>query len=149
MKIIVDTNIVFSAILNTDGKIADILIDTGEYFQFYTSDYLRYELIKHHEKLKKFSGLTDNEIEDSTYRVSKYINFLNIEIIPNQIWKKAEAIVSDIDINDIDFVALTLFLRGTLWTGDKRLFNGLKSKYFKNVVNSSELWEERERLLKI
>ena len=44
MKIIVDTNIVFSAILNTESKIGNLLIDSEKQFQFFTTDYLRFEL---------------------------------------------------------------------------------------------------------
>lgn len=45
----------------------------------------------------------------------------------------------DIDIDDIDFVALTLYLKGALWTGDKNLYNGLKNKRFKRVFNTYDL----------
>ncbi|TAN34843.1 hypothetical protein EPN27_04525, partial [Patescibacteria group bacterium] len=110
MKIIVDTNIVFSAILNTEGKIGNLLIDSEKQFQFFSTDYLRFELNKHHQKLKYFSGLSDFEIEEAKYRITKYIQFINIEIIPEQIWKEAGKIISDIDIDDIDFVALTISL---------------------------------------
>ncbi|TAL67789.1 MAG: hypothetical protein EPN82_13190 [Bacteroidetes bacterium] len=147
MKIIVDTNIVFSAILNTEGKIGNLLIDSEKQFQFFSTDYLRFELNKHHQKLKYFSGLSDFEIEEAKYRITKYIQFINIEIIPEQIWKEAGKIISDIDIDDIDFVALTISLGGYLWTGDKELNLGLKSKGFTKVITTNELWERREKFL--
>jgi predicted nucleic acid-binding protein len=37
-------------------------------------------------------------------------------------------------------VALTLFLEGKLWTGDKKLINGLKEKGFKQFIKTSELF---------
>ncbi len=147
MKIIVDTNIVFSAILNTDGKIGELLIDSEKQFQFYTSDYLRYELIKNHKKLKFISKLTDYEIEEAKYRITKYINFINVEIIPKHLWLEAEELVKDVDVNYIDFVALTKYLGGYLWTGDKQLYNSLKLKHFTRIFNTKELWEKRESLL--
>ena len=35
MKIVVDTNIVFSAILNSDGHIGELLFNSEEQFEFY------------------------------------------------------------------------------------------------------------------
>ena len=96
MKIIVDTNIVFSAILNTDSKIGNLLIDSENHYQFYTPDYLRYELIKHHKKLKIISKLTDEAIIEAKYRITKYIHFINVEIIPKDIWLEAEELVKDV-----------------------------------------------------
>ena len=46
---------------------------------------------------------------------------------------------------DLDFVALTYYLKGFLWTGDKILYNGLKKKGFKKVVNTQELLTKRIR----
>lgn len=38
MKVVVDTNIVFSSILNSDSKIGDLLLNSGNYIDFYTAD---------------------------------------------------------------------------------------------------------------
>lgn len=43
MKIIVDANIVFSGILNTNSKIGDLLINSEKYFDFIAPDFLRIE----------------------------------------------------------------------------------------------------------
>jgi len=48
VKIIVDANIVFSAILNTDGRIADLLLHSKGTFDFLAPDYLQTELRKYH-----------------------------------------------------------------------------------------------------
>ena len=53
--------------------------------------------------------------------------------------EKAVQLTHDIDIDDVDFVALTLYLKGNLWTGDKELYNGLKSKQFKKIFNTFDL----------
>jgi predicted nucleic acid-binding protein len=43
MNIIIDANIVFSAILNVDGQIGDLLI-TSNMFTFIAPDFLRHEI---------------------------------------------------------------------------------------------------------
>jgi predicted nucleic acid-binding protein len=60
-------------------------------------------------------------------------------MIPESCWQEAEALVSDIDVDDIAFVALTLYLQAYLWTGDKVLYNGLKSKAFDKTLSTAEL----------
>jgi len=42
-------------------------------------------------------------------------------------------------LDDTDFLALTKYLKGYLWTGDKELYNGLKKKNFKRIDNTAEL----------
>ena len=53
MKIVVDTNIVFSALLSTSSTISTILFNSDEHFQFFACSYMRHEIKKHWEKLKK------------------------------------------------------------------------------------------------
>ena len=45
-KIVVDTNIVFSALLNTNSKIGQILINENTHFDFYSLEYVRFEITK-------------------------------------------------------------------------------------------------------
>jgi predicted nucleic acid-binding protein len=58
------------------------------------------------------------------------IIFSALELIPRSCWEEVEALVSDIDVDDIVFVALSLYLQACLWTGDIVLYNGLKAKGF-------------------
>jgi predicted nucleic acid-binding protein len=60
-------------------------------------------------------------------------------LIPIEIWRKAFDLTKYIDVDDTDFVALTLYLRGRLWTGDKVLYSGLKNNHFKRVINTFDL----------
>jgi len=60
-------------------------------------------------------------------------------LISEKTWLASEEIAIDIDIDDVDFIALTKHFKGYLWTGDKELYAGLKKKKFKWVVNTTEL----------
>ena len=76
MKIIVDTNIAFSALVKSDSTIAEIIIGSGNKNVFFSSEYLLVELNNHHDKLKKASKLNDEQISEAKYRLFKYIDCL-------------------------------------------------------------------------
>ena len=57
--------------------------------------------------------------------------------------------MTGIDIDDTDFVAITKYLKGKLWTGDLQLSRGLKAKGFKNVLTTSDIlkmWMRRKKV---
>jgi len=139
MRIVVDTNIVFSALINSSATIPDIIISPFSHFRFYTSEYLFEELEKHKVKLQKASKLTEKEIEWTIANLFKYINIISLGIIPQKIWLAEEDLTIDIDPDDISFVALSIFLDAYLWTGDKVLHRGLINKGFDRVLLTSEL----------
>lgn len=143
MKIVVDTNIIFSALLNTSGSIGDLIFDSENVFEFYSCDYMRIEIEKHWAKLKQISKLADAELKESLFRLFTKIHFVNEELIPKKIWLKAEKLAWDVDIDDTDFVALTLYLKGILWTGDKGLCAGLRNKGYEKVITTQELMVAR------
>ncbi len=47
MKIVVDTNIIFSTLLNSNTKIGDLLFNSDKHFEFYSCSYMRFEIQKH------------------------------------------------------------------------------------------------------
>ncbi len=146
MKIVVDTNIVFSAILNSSSKIGKILINSKDYFQFYTCDFLRAELLKHHIKLLTLTKLSPLELEELEFLITKNITFINESLLSEKIIIATEKLLSEIDLNDTPFVALTTQLKAKLWTGDKKLTFGLQSKKYKNIITTSQLSELLDEL---
>jgi predicted nucleic acid-binding protein len=100
---------------------------------------MRFEIQKHWEKIKKISKLSDQQLNDTQHRLFLRLKFVDENLIPETIWKKALNLTKDIDVDDTDFVALTLYLKGILWTGDKELYNGLKNQNFKKVYSTFDL----------
>ena len=145
-KIVVDTNIIFSCLLNSEGTIGDLIFNSEKIFEFYSNQYMRFEIHKHWKKLLKISKLTDLELQTAYDKMLTKLIFIHEELIPQKDWEKAEALVTDIDMDDTDFVALTRFLKGKLWTGDKPLYVGLKAKRFRTVYNTQDMMKLRERL---
>ena len=146
MIITVDTNIIFSGLVNTHSNIGDLLINSDDFFKFYSCAYMRYEITKHWKKLLKISKLSEEELNESKYRLYRKINFIREDLIPSDLWKFAETVVANIDIDDIDFIAINEFLNAHLWTGDKVLYKGLKNNGYTKVLNTSELIELRKIL---
>ena len=68
------------------------------------------------------------------------IRFINIRLIPIEIFKKAESLTSDIDVDDTEFVALAEHAKAKLWTGDKKLIQGLIRKNWKKFITTEDLF---------
>jgi predicted nucleic acid-binding protein len=139
MRIVVDTNIVFSAVLNTNSQIAGILLLSNPSLLFYSTAQLYSELNSHWDKLLRLSGYNDFELNRLIDLITKKIRFINISLIPNEIYRVANELTFDVDADDTEFVALTEFLDGKLWTGDKKLQKGLIQKKWNRFVNTDEI----------
>lgn len=145
MKIIVDANIVFSGILNTNSKIADLLINSENEIEFIAPDFLRIEIKKHYTRLRKISGLTLEEIHEAEFQIYKDITFISEEQIKISTWISAEKLVIDIDPKDAHYVAYSKHFKCKIWSGDKQLIKGLAKKSFKNFITTAELFELRQQ----
>lgn len=146
MKIVVDANIVFSALLNTNSKIGDLLLNSQKHFIFIAPEFLRFEIRKHQNKLVKISGLGLADIQEIEFHVFNAITFISESQVRAEQWESAFALVNDVDPKDIPYVAFAKHFRCKLWSGDKELINGLSKKGFTNFVNTTELFELRKTL---
>ena len=144
MKFIVDANMVFSGILNTNGKIGDLLINSTPYFTFIAPDFLRTEIRNHYPRLIKISGLTIEEIQEAEFHLYKDINFISEEQIKISNWIAADALVADVDPKDAHYIAYSKQFRCKIWSGDKKLIKGLFVKGFTNFITTAELYKLRE-----
>ena len=111
MKVVVDTNIIFSAILNSQSWIGQVLLKSDKSIKFYCPKYLQAEIFNHIEKIEKITKLPKNEI---------------IELI-------------EILYTRIHFLSEDFNLKAKLWTGDKKLISALLQKGFKKFVALDEL----------
>jgi predicted nucleic acid-binding protein len=119
MKIVVDSNIVFSAILNSKSKIGQLIINGSQYFDFYTVGLLKHEIIEHSDKILKLTGFTQYEFNETFQLITSRIKFVDDILLTERDIDKAIDLVSGIDSNDAMFVALNNHLLANLWTGDK------------------------------
>ena len=145
MRIVVDTNIVFSAILNVNSKFGRIILQPRTGLNFYSTEQLLDELEEHKRKLQSLTDFTDAELQRIILLITNRIRFINVKLIPKLVYNKAEELVSETDIDDTEFVALTEHIKGKLWCGDKELQNGLIDKKWHKFITTEELFK---RILK-
>jgi predicted nucleic acid-binding protein len=81
VKIIVDTNIVFSAILSSRGKIGELLLNKPAEIQYLSPTFLLEELSLHTEKIIGLTGFNKLEYEVAKAYVIQHIQFININDI--------------------------------------------------------------------
>lgn len=84
MKIIVDTDIVFSAILNSQGKIGQLIINGSRFFTSYTVGLLKDEIGEHKDKILKISGFTNEQFIKSYETITKRITFVEEILISDR-----------------------------------------------------------------
>jgi predicted nucleic acid-binding protein len=142
MKIIVDTNIVFSALLNSNGKIGELLLNYRNYFDFYSCKYLQKEIQRHLPKIRYYSKLENDDLFKLLNLIESRIFFIDEDLIPETAIIAAKKLVFDVDFNDFAFVAITNYMEGLLWTGDKVLITGLRNKGYDRVITTAELWNK-------
>lgn len=126
--VIVDTNILFSALLREKSRFGELLIDSN--YQFFICEQVLVELFRRKEKILKASQLREEEIVTIYQILLKRLNLYKEDLIATENLAAAYELCRDIDETDTPHVALTIELGGLLWTGDKRLKDGLQSKGF-------------------
>ena len=141
-KVVIDTTILFSPLLNIDSRIGQILINGKRYYDFYAPEYIREEIIEHKAKIKAIANLSDDDFIELFELVLRNITILNHTLIPTSIYKKAEKLCETIDLDDTIFIAVAEFTRGKLWTGDKKLINGLLEKKYKRLIRTEEIYRD-------
>lgn len=81
MKILIDTNLLFSAIIKPEGKISEIILNPKFGLNIFGCYFSYIELFKHKNKMLKVSKLNETELLEVMYQIIKRINFINEECI--------------------------------------------------------------------
>lgn len=128
MRIVIDTNMIFSLLLGKNERMRGIFFDPSNIF--YAPNYIIGEIFEKKEKIMKCSALSEPEIYELFHRILSRIEFVSEDFVAMD--KKAQAfrLCKDIDEDDIPFIALSLHLQAEFWTGDRKLKEHLKTKGF-------------------
>ncbi len=128
MKIVVDTNILFSGLLSPNGTISDLLLNSTGTFDFYSPTFVLDELHNHRSKLLKLTGYSETDLDFQQRILFKRIDLIDLELIQQSTWENAILLTENVDEFDTPFIALAMELNTPLWTGDKKLIKGLNKK---------------------
>ena len=141
MILIVDSNILFSACISPNGKIAEILFNPIPRIERISCYYALAELFKHQPKIVKCCKLPSDKVSMLYYGIIKQVDFINENIVERRFWLEADKLTAGVDGDDVAFVALALQKQGWLWTGDKPLAKHLRDNGFEKVISTAELYE--------
>ena len=141
MKIVLDSNIVFSALLSSDNKFKYLIYN--KQFNLFSCNFLFVEIFKHKVKIESISKLKEDELLSQFANILSRIQFIPEKLIPREIFNKAYRICKDIDEVDTPFIALTMFLNAKFLTGDKKLIKALKKKEFREVLTVSDIFRKK------
>jgi len=141
MNLIIDTNIVFSAILNPNSNIGDLLLNYQDKVKFYAPEFLLTEIEKYSDKIEKYSKQSSTDLVITKILVLSAITFISEDLISQENWINAFEFIKEIDENDTPFIALAMQMKVKLWSGDKKLTNGLLTKDSDIIFTTQELIE--------
>ncbi len=128
MRIVIDTNMIFSLLLGKSMRMRDTFFDPIH--NFYAPNYIIGELFEKKERIIRYSALSEAEIYELFYRILGKIEFVAEDFVISEYRYQAFSLCHDIDEADTPFIALSLQLNAAFWTGDKQLKEYLKQHGF-------------------
>jgi len=137
-KVVVDANILFSALLKRENPYITILMNAD--CKFFAPKFVFVELFKHKEDIHRYSSISNEELLELLSAVLERIEFISLKQIDKQTLKKGFELAT-VDPLDAPFISLALFLEAMLWTGDKKLCRHLESMGFNICITTHELSE--------
>lgn len=126
--VVVDTNIVFSALLKEASPFAETVLAGKR--RFVVNELVLTELFRHKEKIVRLSQLGEEEVVRLYYELVRELELYKEDLLSSASRREAYELCADVDETDAPHVAITLEIDGLLWTGDERLKKGLQSKGF-------------------
>lgn len=142
MNLVLDTNIVISGLITPNGIISRLIIRDLVNSKLICPGFLLDELLGKFDKIKRITRLTEEQIKELVFRFIKEIDFIDINLIEMNYQKQAFELVKDIDKKDLLFVALSMQTGYKLWTGDKKLAQGLLDKGYKQIIDTQQIVEQ-------
>jgi len=139
MKLVVDTNIIISALIKRKGKTREMLLE--ENLDLYAPEYFLEEILNHKNIIKKKSKLSGTQLKGKILLLLE-----NIDIVPKKEYEKqiskAKEFMEDIDPDDVYFLALALRLGADIWSNDEDFEKQNEVKRWKTSKLISEKYKD-------
>lgn len=133
MLMVVDANVIFSALLSKESKAFDLFAVNKifRFFEFVAPEYLFFEIGRRIDKIMMLTKLSQQELSDLFSFLKKEIEFVSMETFED---KTGEAKQLAQHEKDIPYIALALKIDSQILSGDK----GLKHQTKIKVLSPSE-----------
>jgi predicted nucleic acid-binding protein len=140
MTIIVDANILISGIINPRGIIPALILE-NPWIEFVTPEYAIEEINLHKLRICKATKIPVPTFEASLSKILSHVLSFSGDGVSEADILQAEKITAAIDRKDIWYIAFAIAFDAMLWTGDLKLYRGLRRQGFNNIIITSELKE--------
>ena len=80
-----------------------------------------------------------SEIETLQRWALAQVKLVSEDVIARKHWIRAADLAAKVDANDIPYVALALMHKCPIWTGDKKLRDGLAANGFSKTLTTAEV----------
>ncbi len=139
MIIVVDTNIIVSASLDSKSDLFSLIINNSTKIDFITPEFSLKEIQLNCElicrKAKKYLAIFESNLQ----QLLTHITVLSDDELTETNIQDADNLTRKIDMDDTIFIAFSLALNCLLWTGDRKLMNGVKRAGFQHIISTKEL----------
>lgn len=136
MKVVIDSNIIFSSLMSGKSFYMDFLNQN----EVYAPDFLFEEINEYENKIIENTPLKE-DFYNYAQEIFKYLMIIPKIAIRPETWEKAHKLCKAIDEKDTPFLALSLELNLPLITRDKKLYKGLLGKDIKNIILFEDFFE--------
>jgi len=133
MKFVIDTNILFSAMVKKSITRKIILSDT---FELYVPEYLFTEINKHKDLILHKAKISGKDFIALLTLFQKHTKIVKREVYQDKT-PVAEEVMKGIDITDSPFLALALRLNYPIWSNDEHF----KQQNLVKVYTTKEILE--------
>ncbi len=142
MNLVLDSNIFISGLITPNGTISKLILRDLKDSILICPEFLLDEILSKFEKIKGITKLNDYQLNELIFRIIKRIDLIDNDLIDYRYQKQAYDLVKDIDKKDLLFVALSIQTGFMLWTGDKKIMEGLKKKGFDLTIGTKQLLKQ-------
>ncbi|CAN5120647.1 hypothetical protein BH09BAC6_BH09BAC6_23750 [soil metagenome] len=101
MIIVVDTNIVISALITPNSKLARLLTHNNLPAKRISSHILIKELSRHHNKIARLCKRSFDAVANDIYAYLQHITLYEETVILPEYWQEADRFTKDVDADDI------------------------------------------------
>jgi len=131
---ILDANVVISILISGRATNKTILRS----YDYLAPDFILAEINQYQGEIFKKSKLDETQLRFYTKAVFEELTILPNYVIEEKSIKCALALLEEIDLKDVQYLALSIQLDLPLLTRDKPLYKGLKKQGYRKV----QLWED-------